>query len=209
MTEFWHPFASMGVVEAAGELTIVRGEGAYVFDDRGRRLFDSSGALWYANVGHGRSELADAAAAQIRKIAAFSNYGELVTEPTAELAARVAAVAPSAGSKVFVTSGGGESIETAAKLALRFWQEEGQPDKQVLISRTNAYHGSNGIGTGLGGIPANRVGYERLLPDWRVVEWDDLGALERTIEEAGAGRVAAFFCEPIVGAGGVLFPPDG
>jgi putrescine---pyruvate transaminase len=209
MTDFWHPFASMGAVEAAGELTIVRGEGAYVFDDRGRRLFDSAGALWYANVGHGRSELADAAAAQIRKIAAFSNYAELVTEPTAELAARVAAVAPSAGSKVFFTGGGGESIETAAKLALRFWQEEGQPDKQVLISRTNAYHGSNGIGTGLGGIPANRAGYDRLLPDWRVVEWDDLGALEQTIAEAGAGRVAAFFCEPIVGAGGVLIPPEG
>jgi putrescine---pyruvate transaminase len=209
MTDFWHPFASMGAVEAAGELTIVRGEGAYVFDDRGRRLFDSSGALWYANVGHGRGELADAAAAQIRKIAAFSNYGEFATEPTAELAARVAAVAPSAGSKVFFTSGGGESVETAAKLALRFWQEESQPDKQVLISRTNAYHGSNGIGTGLGGIPANRAGYERLLPDWRVVDWDDLGALERTIGEAGAARVAAFFCEPIVGAGGVLIPPEG
>jgi adenosylmethionine-8-amino-7-oxononanoate aminotransferase len=79
MTEFWHPFASMGTVEATGELTIVRGEGAYVFDDGGRRLFDASGALWYANVGHGRSELAEAAAAQIRKIAAFSNYAELVT----------------------------------------------------------------------------------------------------------------------------------
>jgi putrescine aminotransferase len=209
MTDFWHPFASMGAVEAAGEHTIVRGEGAYVFDDRGRRLFDSAGALWYANVGHGRAELADAAAAQMRKIAAFSNYAELVTEPTTELAARVAAFAPSAGSKVFFTSGGGESVETAAKLALRFWQEQGQPDKQVLISRTNAYHGSNGIGTGLGGIPANRAGYDRFLPDWRVVEWDDLAALEQAIEEAGAGRVAAFFCEPIVGAGGVLIPPDG
>jgi putrescine---pyruvate transaminase len=94
MTDFWHPFASMGAVEASGELTIVRGEGAYVFDDRGRRLFDSSGALWYANVGHGRSELAEAAAAQMRKVAAFSNYAELVTEPTAALAARVAALAP-------------------------------------------------------------------------------------------------------------------
>lgn len=209
MTDFWHPFASMGAVEASGELTIVRGEGAYVFDDRGRRLFDSSGALWFANVGHGRSELADAAAAQMRKVAAFSNYAELVTEPTAALATRVAAVAPTQDSKVFFTGGGGEAVETAAKLALRYWQEEGQPERQLLISRTNAYHGSNGIGTGLGGIAGNRAGYEHLLPDWRVVEWDDPRALEDAIEEAGAGRVAAFFCEPIVGAGGVLIPPEG
>jgi putrescine aminotransferase len=209
MTDFWHPFASMGAVEASGELTIVRGEGAYVFDDRGRRLFDSSGALWFANVGHGRRELADAAAAQMRKVAAFSNYAELVTEPTAALATRVAAVAPTQGSKVFFTGGGGEAIETAAKLALRYWQEEGQPERQLLISRTNAYHGSNGIGTGLGGIAGNRAGYEHLLADWRVVEWDDPSALEGAIDEAGAGRVAAFFCEPIVGAGGVLIPPEG
>jgi putrescine---pyruvate transaminase len=209
MTDFWHPFASMGAVEASGELTIVRGEGAYVFDDRGRRLFDSSGALWFANVGHGRGELADAAAAQMRKVAAFSNYAEIVTEPTAALATRVAAVAPTPGSKVFFTSGGGEAVETAAKLALRYWQEEGQPERRLLISRLNAYHGSNGIGTGLGGIAGNRAGYERLLADWQAVEWDDAGALERAIEEAGAGRVAAFFCEPIVGAGGVLLPPDG
>jgi putrescine aminotransferase len=209
MGDFWHPFAAMGAVEETGELTIVRGEGAYVFDDRGRRLFDSSGALWYANVGHGRAELAEAAADQMRKIAAFSNYGELVTEPTAELATRVAAVAPARGSKVFFTGGGGEAVETAAKLALRYWQEQGSPDKRVLISRTNAYHGSNGIGTGLGGIPANRAGYERLLPDWRVVEWNDLGALERAIEEAGSEHVAAFFCEPVVGAGGVFVAPEG
>jgi putrescine---pyruvate transaminase len=207
--DYWHPFAAMGAVEEMGEFAIVRGEGAYVFDARGRRLFDSSGSLWYANVGHGRAELADAAAAQMRKIAAFSNYAELVTEPTAELASRVASVAPAAGSKVFFTSGGGESVETAAKLALRYWQEIGQREKRVLISRTNAYHGSNGIGTGLGGIPANRAGYERILPDWRVVEWHDPGALLKTVEETGAERVAAFFCEPVIGAGGVLLPPEG
>jgi putrescine---pyruvate transaminase len=145
----------------------------------------------------------------MRKVAAFSNYAEIVTEPTAALATRVAAVAPTPGSKVFFTSGGGEAVETAAKLALRYWQEEGQPERRLLISRLNAYHGSNGIGTGLGGIAGNRAGYERLLADWQAVEWDDAGALERAIEEAGAGRVAAFFCEPIVGAGGVLLPPDG
>ncbi len=209
MVDFWHPFAAMGSVAETGELTIVRGEGAYVFDDRGNRLFDASGALWYVNVGHGRAELADAAAAQMRKIAAFSNYGELASETTSALATRIASVAPSAGSKVFFTSGGGESVDTAAKLAIRYWQELGHAGKSVLISRTNAYHGANGIGTALGGIDAIRAGYEGMLSGRRSVQWDDLDALERTIEETGAERVAAFFCEPIVGAGGVFAPPDG
>jgi adenosylmethionine-8-amino-7-oxononanoate aminotransferase len=209
MVDFWHPFAAMGSVADRGETAIVRGEGAYVFDDRGTRLFDASGALWYANVGHGRRELADAAAAQMRKIAAFSNYGDLVSEPTAELAKRVANVAPSRGSKVFFTSGGGESVETAVKLAFRYWQELGRSQKQILVSRTNAYHGGNGIGTALGGIASIRAGYEWLMPDWAVVQWDDADALERTITELGAEKVAAFICEPVVGAGGVLVAPDG
>jgi len=209
MVDFWHPFAAMGSVVETGELTIVRGEGAYVFDDRGNRLFDASGSLWYVNVGHGRAELADAAAKQMRTIAAFSNYGELATVPTSALATRVASLAPSSGSKVFFTSGGGEAVETAAKLAIRYWQELGLPDKRVLISRTNAYHGANGLGTALGGIEANRAGYEGILSDRRSVPWDDLDALERAIEESGRERVAAFFCEPIIGAGGVLAPPDG
>ncbi len=209
MTDFWHPFADMGSVAQDGTLTIVKGDGAYVYDAEGRRYFDSSGALWYCNVGHGRTELADAAAAQMREIAAFSNFADLGTQPTEELATRVAELAPTRASKVFFTSGGGESVETAAKLALRYWVETGRGDKRILISRTNAYHGSNGIGTGIGGIAPNRDGYERLVPDWREVAWDDAAALESAIEEAGADRVAAFFCEPVMGAGGVLAPPDG
>lgn len=209
MTDFWHPFAAMGAVQAGGELTLVRGEGAYVYDQQDHRLLDASGALWYANAGHGRAELADAAAAQMRTIAAFSSYGELVTEPTAALATRVAELAPQAGSKVYFTSGGGDAVETAAKLILRYWQEVGRPDKRVLISRTNAYHGANGIGTGLCGIEAIRDGYGGLVPDWERVRWDDAGALERAIEQHGAERVAAFFCEPVIGAGGVYPPPDG
>ncbi len=209
MTDFWHPFADMGAVTQTGALTIVKGEGAYVYDADGRRYFDSSGALWYCNVGHGRAELAEAAAAQLKAIAAFSNFADLATEPTEALATRVAELAPMPNAKVFFTSGGGESVETAGKLALRYWIEAGQPDKRILISRTNAYHGSNGIGTGIAGIASNRSGYEGLLPDGLVVAWDDAAALEQAIEDAGAARVAAFFCEPVMGAGGVLAPPDG
>ena len=122
VTSYWHPFADMGAVEASGELPIVRGEGAYVFDAAGRRYFDATAGLWYCNVGHGRGEIADAAAAQMRELAAYNNYGDLTTRPASELAERVAALAPVAGSKVFFASGGSDAIDSAGKLARRYWQ---------------------------------------------------------------------------------------
>ena len=94
MTSYWHPFADMGAVEGGGELRIVRGEGAYVWDADGSRYFDATAGLWYCNVGHGRGEISDAAAHQMRQIAAYNNYGDLTTLPTLELADRVAAMAP-------------------------------------------------------------------------------------------------------------------
>ena len=90
MTSYWHPFADMGAVEAGGELAIVRGEGAYVFDRGGTRYFDATARLWYCNVGHGRAEIADAAARQLRELAAYNNYGDPTTPAASELAERVA-----------------------------------------------------------------------------------------------------------------------
>ncbi len=135
MTSYWHPFADMGAVEASGELAIVRGEGAYVFDAAGKRYFDATAGLWYCNVGHGRAEIADAAAAQMRDLAAYNNYGDLTTRPATELAERVAALAPVPGSKVFFASGGSDAIDSAGKLARRYWSELGKPEKTVLIFR--------------------------------------------------------------------------
>ena len=208
MTSFWHPFADMGAVERDGELPIVRGEGAYVFDADGARYFDATGGLWYCNVGHGRGEIADAAARQMREIAAYNNYGNLTTPAATELAERVAGLAPVADSKVFFCSGGSDAVDSAVKLARRYWYEVGRPEKTVVISRTNAYHGVNGFGTGIGGIAPNREGFGP-LPDSIQVEWDSAPALEAAIEGVGAERVAAFFCEPVIGAGGVLAPPAG
>ncbi len=208
MTSYWHPFADMGAVEASGELAIVRGEGAYVFDAAGKRYFDATAGLWYCNVGHGRAEIADAAAAQMRDLAAYNNYGDLTTRPASELAERVAALAPVPGSKVFFVSGGSDAIDSAGKLARRYWSELGQPEKTVLLSRRNAYHGVNGFGTSIGGIDPNRAGFGPLLESVQV-DWDSAEALEETIDEVGAERVAAFFCEPVIGAGGVLAAPDG
>jgi adenosylmethionine-8-amino-7-oxononanoate aminotransferase len=198
----------MAVVEASGELAIVRGEGAYVFDSGGRRYFDATAALWYCNVGHGRSEIAEATARQLSELAAYNNYGDLTTPAASELAERVAARAPVSGSKVFFCSGGSDAVDSAAKLARRYWHQLGKPEKTAILSRTSSYHGVNGFGTSIGGIPANRDGFGPLLDGTRV-ERDSADSLAQAIDRLGAEHVAAFFCEPVVGAGGIFPPPEG
>jgi putrescine aminotransferase len=207
MGSLWHPFSDMAVVERDGELVIARGEGAVVWDDQGNRYLDATAGLWFANIGHGRAEIAEAAAAQMRQVAAYSTFGDYVTKPTVELAERLAGIAPVPGSKVFLTSGGSDSIDTAAKLARRYWVEAGHPEKMVVIGRQKAYHGMHYAGTAIGGIPGNVEGYGVLVPDTATVEWDSVDDLRATIEGIGPERVAAFFCEPVVGAGGVYPPP--
>ena len=209
MTHFWHPFADMAAVSGTGTITLVSGEGAHVVDDTGRRYLDATASLWYCNVGWGRREIADAAAAQMTALPAYSTFGDLTNRPAEALADRVAAMAPVPDSKVFFTSGGSDSIDTATKMARRYWQLRGEPDRSILIRREKAYHGMHTGGTSLAGIPANAAGHGELIEDVLEVPWDDAGALRAAIETAGAGNVAAFFCEPVIGAGGVFPPPEG
>jgi adenosylmethionine-8-amino-7-oxononanoate aminotransferase len=205
----WNPFANMGALSGR-QLKIVSGEGATVRDEDGNAYLDAIGSLWYCGVGHGRSELAEAAAGQMRTLAAYQTF-EYYTNPPAEaLASRLADLAPMPDARVFFTSGGGsDAIDTAGKLARAYWHVSGRPDKQIVISRNLAYHGVNAYGTSLGGIPANSALFGRLVTDVEQVPWDDADALAAAIEHAGPDRVAAFVCEPVVGAGGVLPPPDG
>lgn len=209
MGAFWHPFADMGAVTEGGEFVLTRGDGVWVFDENDRRYLDATAGLWFANIGHGRRELAEAAAEQMKALAAYSSFGDFAVRATLDLAERVAALAPMADTKVFLTSGGSDAVDTAAKLARRYWHEVGQPDRTVLISRTAAYHGMHAAGTALAGIPANRDGYGELLPDTLVVDRDSVDELRATIERVGPDRVAAFFCEPVIGAGGVYPPRPG
>ncbi len=209
MTTFWHPFADMGAVLAHGELTLVRGEGAHVWDESGTRYLDATASLWYCNVGWGRTEIADAAARQMAALPTYSTFGDITNRPAAALADRVAAMAPVSHSKVFFTSGGSDSIDTATKMARRYWQLVDQPDRTILIRREKAYHGMHTAGTSLAGIPANAAGHGELIEDVAEVAWDDADALRAVIERAGDERVAAFFCEPVIGAGGVFPPPTG
>lgn len=209
MGAFWHPFADMGAVERDGEFVLTRGEGASVFDADGTRYLDATAGLWFANVGHGRMELAEAAASQLGTLAAYHTFGDFTTEPSVELAEKLASIAPVAGSKVFLTSGGSDSVDTATKLARRYWHESGRPSKSVVIGREKAYHGMHVAGTALAGIPGNREGYGELMAESATVAWDSADDLRESIERLSPDRVAAFFCEPVIGAGGVYPPPEG
>ena len=207
-TRLWHPFADMHAVRRA-ELTITRAEGVHVWDDEGNRLLDGTASLWCVNVGHGRMEIADAIRAQMDTLATYHCFGPVTNEPARSLAERLAGLAPVDDARVFLCSGGGDAIDTAAKLARRYFAAIGQADRVHLISRAQAYHGTHGIGTSIGGIPANRQGVGPLDPHSSLVAWDSLEALEAEVEAVGAERIAAVFVEPVIGAGGVLAPPHG
>jgi adenosylmethionine-8-amino-7-oxononanoate aminotransferase len=206
-TPLWHPFAAMGKVDGH-ELVLVRGEGSTVWDADGNAYVDATAGLWFANVGHGRSEIADAAAAQLRTLAAHHVFGDHANEPALELAARLAALSPIPDAAVFFGTGGGDAVDTAAKIVRRHWALVGEPQRTVIVSRRFAYHGTNAYGTSLSGIPAVRDGYGTLVGDVAEVSHDDPSDLERALDELG-DRAAGFIGEPMIGAGGVFPPPDG
>lgn len=208
-TRFWHPVADMHAVAEHGELLLDRGEGSHLWDTDGRRYLDATAGLWYANVGYGREEIVDAAAAQMRRLHAYSHYGDVSSPPTTRLAERIAAHAPMDDAVVFFASGGGESIETAAKMCRRYWSLVGEAEKTVIVTRERCYHGLAGYGTSIVGTEAFKTGVGPLVADTTRVAWDSVDALADAIDEIGPERVAAFFCEPIIGAGGVLLPPSG
>jgi putrescine---pyruvate transaminase len=204
----WHPFADMARV-AGREFVVDRGEDVWIYDEDGRRYLDATASLWYANVGHGRPEIREAVARQMERLETYSIFNDLANRPALELADRLSRLSPLRNASVLLGSGGADGIDTAAKLARRFWHATGSPERTHLISRTNAYHGTHGYGTSLAGIPANREGWGPLHTHVSVIPHDSVEALRREIDLLGPGYVAAFFVEPVIGAGGVLLPPDG
>ena len=207
-TALWHGIAHMPSVKRA-ERVIARGEGVHLWDDGGHRVLDLPAGLWFCNVGHGRREIAEAVAEQMTTLASYSNFQQYATPPAIALAEHLAERAPMAGAKVFFTSGGSDAVDLAGKLARRYWSAIGRPEKRVIVSRERCYHGLHGFGTSLAGLPANGAGYGPLIADVERVPHDDAGALERLLADGGADRIAAVFCEPIIGTGGVLHPQPG
>ena len=202
MTSLWHPFADMHTVQH-NPFVIVRGEGSRVFDEGGNRYLDATAALWFANLGYGRRDVADAVRTQMQELFAYHTFTDFATLPTLELAQRIAALSPDPDSKVFFTSGGSDAVDTAAKLVRRYHTLTGNPERSVVIAREWAYHGMHTYGTSLGGIEPNRSGYGDLVGDVVYVPYDDTEAVAKAIDHAGPERIAAIFCEPVIGAGGV------
>ena len=203
MSSLWHPFAEMSKVQHA-PFIVDRGEGIFVYDEQGREYLDAAASLWYMNVGYGRDEITNAMNAQAQKLPAFHAFVDYATRPPLELAAQIAAVAPDPESKVFFGSGGSDAVDTAAKLARRYFNAIGQPERTVFISREWAYHGMHTYGTSLGGMEPNRLGYGGdLVADVVIVPYDDAEAVEKAIDHVGAERVAGMFVEAVIGAGGI------
>lgn len=206
-SSLWHPFAPMGTV-GTRKTVLTRAEDVWVWDEHGKKYFDGTASLWYSNVGHGRREIIEAVSAQLHRLDAYQIFNDFANEPALELADALARRAPVDNGKVFLTSGGGDAADTAAKLARRHFEITGRPERRILIAREHGYHGTHGFGTALAGMPGNRIGGP-FVPEVDIVAHDDAEALDAAIRRHGADRVAAFFVEPVIGAGGVLPPAAG
>jgi putrescine---pyruvate transaminase len=202
-----HPYARPSAARSAF-VNIVAGHGAEVSDAQGNDYVDALGSLWYCNVGHGRTEIADAVAAQMRRLEVFHTFDRF-TNPSADaLADRLAGLAPMPDARVFLTSGGSESVETAIKLARIAQVRADHPERTVVVSRQPSYHGVTYGAMSATGLPANREGFGPLLPDVVQVPYNDVDAI-RQLPQADQRRIAAVIAEPVIGAGGVYPPPEG
>jgi PLP-dependent transaminase len=210
--------------DVADQLILARAEGCRLWDVDGREYLDTAAGLALTQVGHGRAELAEAAAAQMRELEYYPSFWEFANPRAIELAARLAALAPADLPKVFFTSGGSEGIEAAARMARLYHHERGEPGRTILLARHSAYHGV-GYGSGsLTGFDDYHAGFGPMLPDvhhltppWsyrrELFAGEDptdfcVAELERTIERLGADRIAAFVGEPVMGVAGMVTPPE-
>ena len=202
-----HPFAPAAKPKS-DYVNIVRGAGSLVYDDTGKDYVDGLGSLWYCQVGHGRTEIIDAVADQMRRIEAFNIFDPFTNEPADRVAEMVAERSPFPDGRVFLGCSGSEAVDTAIKIARQAMQRRGQTERQVVITRTNGYHGTNFGGTSAQGIAPNREGWGDLVPHFVEVPNDDLEAMAQVFADQG-DRIAAVISEPVQGAGGVFPPADG
>ena len=202
---------------------IVEGRGAMLKDAEGREYIDGLSSLWNVNVGHGRAELAEAAADQMRRLAFNSSYVGAANIPSIRLAERLVHLAYPSSSGVYFTTGGAESNESAFKTARFYWKVRGKPDKVKIISRVHGYHGVTMAAMSATGMAAFHKMFGPLVPNFVHIaapyayRWPTGGdvaaeaadALEQAIVREGPETVAAFLAEPVQGAGGVIPPPPG
>ena len=220
-----HPFSDNQALAEEGARVISRAKGVYLYDSQGNKILDAMAGLWCVNLGYGRQELVDAATAQMQTLPYYNTFFKTTHAPAIALAEKLAEVTPEGMNQVFFTGSGSECNDTVLRMVRHYWAAKGQPDRQVIISRENAYHGSTVAGASLGGmkpmhkqgglpIPGiKHIGQPYWYGEGGELSKDEFGlqaaqALEDKILALGAGKVAAFIAEPIQGAGGVIIPPD-
>ncbi len=219
-----HPFTDQGDLNQRGTRIITKADGVYLWDSEGHKMLDGMAGLWCVAIGYGRRELADAAHEQMMELPYYNSFFQCTTPPAIRLARKLAELAPAHLNNVFFTGSGSESNDTVLRLVRHYWSVKGQPEKSVIISRKNAYHGSTVAGASLGGMSYMHKqgglpipGIEHIDQPYWFDEGGDLTAdefglerarqLEHKILEMGIDKVAAFIGEPIQGAGGVIIPP--
>jgi putrescine aminotransferase len=221
---YLHPFTDHKALGEKGVRVIVRGEGIYLWDSEGKKLLDGMSGLWCVNTGYGRTSIAKAVYEQMETLPFYNSFFNTTNLPAVTLAAKLAEIAPPGFRHVFFTGSGSEANDTNVRMVRRYWDVMGQPQRDVIISRHNAYHGSTMAGASLGGmqdmhaqgslpIPGIvHIGQPDYLSAGHGMSEEQFGIraaswLEAKILEVGADRVAAFIGEPIQGAGGVVIPP--
>ena len=202
---FLHPFAKPSRERFP---SITHGKGSFVWDHTGHEMIDAMASLWYCQIGHGRGDMADAIAGQVRQIEAYSCFDPFTNGPADELAEKIASLTSMPDARVFFTNSGSEAIDSAMKLARLTQVLDGQPERRLIISRVRGYHGTNYGGTSAQGLPLNKEGYGTLLEDVVQVPADDIEALSILMAEH-SNRVAAVLTEPVQGAAGVYPPNEG
>ena len=222
---YLHPFTDFKALAAKGSRVITHAEGVYLYDSEGKQLLDGMSGLWCVALGYGREDLVEAATRQMRKLPYYNSFFQTSNPPAIELARLLVELTPPQFNKVFFTGSGSEANDTMVRMVRRYWELRGEPQRQVIISRWNGYHGSTMAGASLGGMKAMHSQGGLPIPGIVHIEqpyWFECGAeldpaafglkaaraLEAKILELGPGNVAAFIGEPVQGAGGVIIPPE-
>ncbi|MBN8490131.1 MAG: aspartate aminotransferase family protein [Burkholderiales bacterium] len=224
---FLHPFTDFQSLAKKGSRIITRADNIYLWDSEGHKILDAMSGLWCVNVGYGQRALVDAASRQMAELPFYNAFFQTATPPAIELAELLASVTPPQFQHVFFSGSGSEGNDTVVRMVRRYWDVLGQPQRQVVISRINAYHGSTMAGASLGGMSGMHAQGGLPIPGITHIEqphwWEHgrklgldregfglmaAGWLEQKILEIGADKVAAFIGEPVQGAGGVIVPPD-
>ena len=221
-----HPVAAWRQHEERGALVLSTGRGSWLTDVHGRELLDAFAGLWCVNVGYGQESVVEAATDQLRKLPYATGYFGFASEPAIRLAAKLVELTPPSLTRAYLTLGGSEAVDAAVRFIVQYWNARSRPAKKHFISLERGYHGSSSTGAGLTALPVFHRGFDLPLPtqhyipspnpyrhpqgnDAQALIASSVAALRTKVAELGADNVAAFFCEPIQGSGGVIVPPAG